>query len=147
MMAMAPRYPKAGAVAWPETWWTRYKAMTTMPLARMAATFVVNSKSAARDWRGAPDSRVRPTTASGATKEMAKAPLARTCSAMGTLVPGLPGGPGRTMKTQRTGTGLGLSSDVARQCEDGRVRAWFLSRRRGSGRGLALLRARPLRCA
>jgi hypothetical protein len=26
--------------------------MTTMPLARMAATLVVNSRSAARDWRG-----------------------------------------------------------------------------------------------
>ncbi len=44
-----------------------------MPLARMAATLVVNSKSAASDWRGAPDSRVRPTTANGGTREMAMA--------------------------------------------------------------------------
>ena len=44
-----------------------------MPLARMAATLVVNSRSAASDWRGAPDSKVRPTTASGGTREMAMA--------------------------------------------------------------------------
>src|ERR1039458_1506746 len=47
--------------------------MTTMPLARMAATFVVNSMNAARDSRGAPDSRVSPTTARGGTREMAMA--------------------------------------------------------------------------
>src|ERR1039457_3224935 len=47
--------------------------MTTMPLARMAATLVMNSTKAARDWRGAPDSRVSPTTARGGTREMAMA--------------------------------------------------------------------------
>jgi hypothetical protein len=45
-------------------------AMTTTPL---ATTFVVNSRKAARASRGAPDSRVRPTTARGGTKEMAMA--------------------------------------------------------------------------
>ena len=29
--------------------------ITTMPLAKMATTFVVNSEKAPRDWRGAPD--------------------------------------------------------------------------------------------
>jgi hypothetical protein len=44
-----------------------------MPLAKMAATLVMNSTKAARDWCGAPDSRVSPTTARGGTSEMAMA--------------------------------------------------------------------------
>src|SRR6516225_327057 len=53
--------------------WTRWKAMTTMPLARMAATLVANSRNAPSDWWVAPDSRVSPTTAKGGTNEMAMA--------------------------------------------------------------------------
>ena len=55
MMTTATGRWKSASVAWPEARLVRYRAITTMPLARMAATFVANSNSAPRHSPGAPD--------------------------------------------------------------------------------------------
>ena len=47
-MTTATGRRNAALVAWPGTRPTRYRAITTMPLARMATTFVANSSSAPR---------------------------------------------------------------------------------------------------
>ena len=75
--ATAPRRRNAGAWVWSEIRWIRYSAITTMPLAKMAATLVVKRRSAPSASWGAPDSSVSPTTAKGGTRDRYRHPWER----------------------------------------------------------------------